>query len=224
MWLRNHTGVHAMTYISARSLIAGLGFTLVAASALAQTVVNQPTSPSAAPPSAVQTTPAAPMPGMSPGSGMAPNPDMRSQMPQGAGPHGSMHRQHQAAAKGGGESPMGQIPQAVIDQLALTPAQQAQFDSAQAARKEMQASKQSLRAEQRKAMDEQLTKDIVDPRAVIAQQKTMRTTMEAKMEVVQQKWLAFWDGLSTPQKTTLSNYMKSKHAAHTQKKPAAAKG
>jgi Spy/CpxP family protein refolding chaperone len=155
---------------------------------------------------------------------MASNPDMRSQMPQGAGPHGSMHRQHQAAAKGGSEGPMGQIPQAVIDQLALAPAQQAQFASAQAARKEMQASKQSLRAEQRKAMDEQLTKDIVDPRAVMAQQKKMRTTMEAKMELVQQKWLAFWDGLSAPQKTTLSNYMKSKHAEHTQKKPAAAKG
>jgi hypothetical protein len=184
MWLRNHTGVHAMTYTSARSLIAGLGFTLIAASAVAQT--NVP--------------------------------------PQGAGPHGSMHRQHHAAAKGGSEGPMGQIPQAVIDQLALAPAQQAQLDTAQAARKELQATKQSLRAEQRKAMQEQLTKDIVDPRAVIAQQKTMRTTIEAKMDVVQQKWLAFWDGLSAPQKTTLSNYMKSKHAEHTQKKPAAAKG
>ena len=213
-----------MTYISARSLIAGLGFTLVAASALAQTVVNQPTSPSAAPPSAVQAAPAAPMPGMGPGSGMASNPDMRSQMPQGAGPHGSMHRQPQAAAKGGSESPMGQIPQAVIDQLALAPAQRAQLDTAQVARKELQATKQSLRAEQRKAMQEQLTKDIVDPRAVMAQQKTMRTTIDAKMDAVQQKWLAFWDGLSTPQKTTLSNYMKSKHASHTQKKPAAAKG
>ena len=170
-----------MIYISARSLIAGLGFTLVAASALAQTSVP----------------------------------------PQGAGPHGSMHRQHQAAAKGSSEGPMGQIPQAVIDQLALAPAQQAQFDTAQAARKELQATKQSLRAEQRKAMQEQLTKDIVDPRAVMAQQKTMRTTIDAKMDAVQQKWLAFWDGLSAPQKTTLSNYMKSKHAAQTQKKSAA---
>ena len=214
-----------MKYTSARSLIAGLGFTLVAANALAQTGAAQsaPTT-TTEPPSAVQAVPAAPMSGMGPGSGMAPNPDMRSQMPQGAGPHGSMHRQHQAAAKGSSEGPMGQIPQAVIDQLALAPAQKAQFDLAQAARKEMQASKQLLRAEQRKAMDEQLTKDIVDPRAVMAQQKKMRTTMEAKMEVVQQKWLAFWDGLSAPQKTTLSNYMKSKHAAHTQKKPAAAKG
>ena len=219
-----------MKYTSARSLIAGLGFTLVAASALAQTGAAQPAPttttqpPSVAQPSAVQTAPAAPMPGMGAGSGMAPNPDMRSQMQQGAGPHGGMHRQHQAVAKGGSEGPMGQIPQTVIDQLALAPAQQAQLDTAQAARKELQATKQSLRAEQRKAMQEQLTKDIVDPRAVMAQQKTMRTTMEAKMDAVQQKWLAFWDGLSAPQKTTLSNYMKSKHAAHTQKKPTAAKG
>ena len=213
-----------MTYTSARSLIAGLGFTLVAASGLAQTGTAQSAPTTTAQPPTAQAAPAAPMPGMGAGSGMAPNPDMRSQMPQGSGPHGSMHRQQKAAAQGGSEGPMGQIPQTVIDQLVLTPAQQAQFDSAQAARKEMQASKQLLRAEQRKAMDEQLTKDIVDPRAVMAQQKTMRTTMEAKMEVVQQKWLAFWDGLSAPQKTTLSNYMKSKHAEHTQKKPAAAKG
>jgi uncharacterized membrane protein len=190
MCLRNHTGVHAMKYTSARSLIAGLGFTLIAAGAVAQTSVGQ-------------SAPA---------------------MQQGAGPHGSMPRQHQAVAKGGSEGPMGQIPQAVRDQLALAPAQQAQLDTAQAARKELQATKQSLRAEQRKAMQEQLTKDIVDPRAVMAQQKTMRTTIEAKMDAVQQKWLAFWDGLSAPQKTMLSNYMKSKHAEHTQKKPAAAKG
>lgn len=213
-----------MTYSSARSLIAGLGFTCVAASTFAQTSVSQSTPPSTAQPSAAQVAPTAPMPGMGPGSGMAPNPDMRSQMPQGASPHGGMHRQHQAAAKGGSEGPMGQIPQTVIDQLALAPAQQAQLASAQAARKELQASKQSLRAEQRKTMEEQLAKDIVDPRAVMAQQKTMRTTMEAKMEVAQQKWLVFWDGLSAPQKTTLSNYMKSKHAAQTQKKPVAAKG
>ena len=193
-----------MTYTSARSLIAGLGFTLVAASAFAQTGAVQSAPATTTQSSTAQAVPTSPM-------------------PQGASPHGSMHRQHQAAAQGGGEGPMGQIPQAVIDQLALAPAQKAQFDSAQAARKEMQASKQSLRAEQRKAMDEQLTKDIVDPRAVMAQQKTMRTTIGAKMEVVQQKWLAFWDGLSAPQKMTLSNYMKSKHAAHMQKKPAAAK-
>ena len=194
-----------MTHTSARSLIAGLGFTLIAASAFAQTGAVQSAPATTTQSSTAQAVPTSPM-------------------PQGASPHGSMHRQHQAAAQGGGEGPMGQIPQAVIDQLALAPAQKAQFDSAQAARKEMQASKQLLRAEQRKAMDEQLTKDIVDPRAVMAQQKKMRTTMEAKMEVVQQKWLAFWDGLSAPQKTTLSNYMKSKHAEHTQKKPTAAKG
>jgi uncharacterized membrane protein len=194
-----------MTYTTARSLIAGLGFTLIATSALAQTGAMQSAPATTTQPPTAQAAPT-------------------SSMPQGASPHGSMHRQHHAAAQGGTEGPMGQIPQAVIDQLGLAPAQKAQFDSAQAARKEMQASKQSLRAEQRKAMDEQLTKDIVDPRAVMAQQKKMRTTMEAKMEVVQQKWLAFWDGLSAPQKTTLSNYMKSKHAEHTQKKPAAAKG
>ena len=211
-----------MKHTSTRSLIAGLGFTLVAASALAQTSAAPPAPSSTTQPPVAQTAPAAPMSGMGPGSGMAPNVDMRSQMQQGAGPHGSMPHHQQAAAKGLDEGPMGQIPQSVIDQLALTPSQKAQLDTAQAARKELQANKQSLRAEQRKAMSEQFKKDIVDPRAMMAQQKTMRTTMEAKMEAVQQKWLAFWDDLSVMQKTTLSNYMKSKHAAHTRKKPAPA--
>jgi Spy/CpxP family protein refolding chaperone len=194
-----------MKHTSVRTFIAGLGFTFFAASALAQADAVQPAPASATPPPTAQAVPAAPM-------------------PQGAGPHGSMHRQHQAAAQGGGEGPMGQIPQAVLDQLALAPAQKAQFDSAQAARKELQASKQSLRAEQRKAMTEQFAKEVIDPRAILAQHKQMRSAIETKMEAVQQKWLAFWDGLSAPQKMTLSNYMKSKHAEHTQKKPAAAKG
>ena len=188
-----------MKYTTARSLIAGFGLTLVAAGTLAQPSVSQPTSATAASPSTAQ---------------VAPHGNMQ----------GNKQGQPPAAVKDGGEGPMGQLPQAVLDQLALTPAQKVQFDAAQTARKELQTSKQSLRAEQRKAMDEQFTKDIVDPRELMAQHKKMRTTMEAKMEAVQQKWLAFWDGLSAPQKTTLSNYMKSKHAAQTQKKPAAAKG
>jgi len=215
-----------MKYTSTRSLIAGLGLTLAAAGALAQSSAGQSASPSATQTPTAQTTPAAPLPGsgMGPGAGMGPNSETRAQMPQGAGPHGGMHRQQQAAGKGGGEGPMGQIPQAVIDQLALTPVQKTQFDSAQAARKEMQASKQSLRTEQQKAMTEQFAKEVIDPRAILAQHKQMRSAMEAKMDAVQQKWLTFWDGLSAPQKTTLSNYLKSKHAAHTQKKPVAAKG
>ena len=191
-----------MKHTSARSLIAGLGFTLVAASALAQSSAGQPAQSPTTQPQVAQTAPAAPTPG----------------------PHSGMHRPHKAAAQGGVEGPMGQIPQAVIDQLALTSAQKVQFESAQAARKEMQASRQVVRAEQQKAMAEQFAKEVIDPRAMLAQHKQMRTAMETKMEAVQQKWLTFWDGLSAPQKMTLSNYMKSKHAEHTQKKPAAAKG
>ena len=175
-----------MKYTSARSLIAGLGFTLVAVSALAQTSSAQTSSPPGVQPQAAQSTP--------------------------------------AAAHGGADSPLGKIPQAVIEQLALTPEQKLQFDAAQVARKDGQANKQSLRAEQKKAMDAQFAKDTIDPRALLAQHKQMRTAMETRMEAVQQKWLTFWDGLTTTQKTTLSNYIKSKHAAHTQKKPTVAKG
>jgi Spy/CpxP family protein refolding chaperone len=187
MCLRNNIGVRAMTYTSARSLIAGLGLTLVTASAFAQTNAGQ---------SAASTAAQAP----------------------------AAHAAAAVSNDGGGEGPMGHIPQAVLDQLALGPTQKAQFDSVQVARKDMQASKQSLRAEQQKAMAELLSKDVIDPRAMLAQHKQMRSAIETKMDVVQQKWLAFWDGLSPSQKLTLSNYVKSKHAAHTQKKPVAAKG
>ena len=213
-----------MKYTSARSLVAGLGFTLLAAGALAQSSAGQSAQPLATQPSTTQTAPAAPMPGVGASPGTGPNPEMRAQMQQGAGPQGGMRHPQQTPGKSAGEGPMGQIPQAVIDQLALTTVQKAQFDSAQAARKEMQASKQSLRAEQQKAMTEQFAKEVIDPRAILAQHKQMRSAMETKMDAVQQKWLTFWDGLSATQKTTLSNYLKSKHAAHTQKKPVGAKG
>ena len=206
-----------MKYTSARSLVAGLGFTLLAAGALAQSSAGQSAQPLATQPSTTQTAPAAPMPGVGASPGTGPNPEMRAQMQQGAGPQGGMRHPQQTPGKSAGEGPMGQIPQAVIDQLALTTGQKAQFDSAQAARKEMHASKQ-------KAMTEQFAKEVIDPRAILAQHKQMRSAMETKMDAVQQKWLTFWDGLSATQKTTLSNYLKSKHAAHTQKKPVVAKG
>ena len=200
-----------MKYITVRSLLTGLGVSVVAASAFAQTSSSQPAQAVVTPPSAstAQSTPAAPMPGMVPGAGAG----------------GTMRGNHHAGPKGAGEGgPMGQIPQAVIEQLALTASQKVQFDSAQSARRDLQAAKQSLRAEQQKAMAEQFSKDTIDPRAMMAQHKQMRTAMETRIEGVQQKWLVFWDGLTASQKTTLSNYMKSRHAAHTQKKAPVAKG
>ena len=45
--------------------------------------------------------------------------------------------------------------------------------------------------------------------------------MQVIWEVVQQKWLAFWDSLTIDQKKVASTYLKSRHAAHAQRKPQA---
>ena len=104
---------------------------------------------------------------------------------------------------------MCQLPQSVIDQLALSPAQKSQLDAAQAARKEMQAARKTAMGNHRKSMQDQLAKDQFDPRAMMAQSNQMHASMSTQREAVQQKWLTFWDGLSAEQRKTMTTYMKS---------------
>ena len=206
-----------MTSSSVRSHIAGLGLILVAASVLAQTTTDQSVQSSTTQAPATQATPStAPLP---PSSASAP-----TQKQQAANPHGNAGGKQKAASKPPADEPMGHIPQAVLEQLALTPAQKVQFDAAQAARKDMRTNWKSLQAEQHKAMAEQFAKETIDPRALLAQRTQMRAAMEPRIEAVQQKWLAFWDDLSASQKTTLSNHMRSKYAAQTKKQSTAQKG
>ena len=133
---------------------------------------------------------------------------------QGSGKHAQQghHGQHQ-----GGEFGLGQLPQRVIDQLALSPAQKSQLESAQKARKEMRAARQSTMATQKKVMSEQLAKDQLDPRAMMAQSNQAHAALSTQREAVQQKWLAFWDGLSVEQRKTIMTHMKSRMASHPSK-------
>ena len=133
--------------------------------------------------------------------------------PRAMGPHGR-----------GGDQGMGQLPQTVIDQLALTPAQKTQYDAAQAARKELWTNRSATRDAQQKAMAEQFSKDTIDPRAMLELRKKARADMETRMDGVSQKWLTFWDGLSATQKTTVSGYMKSQFAQRAQQRPRQPKG
>ena len=130
--------------------------------------------------------------------------------PRGPQQGGGMHA-HQGHP--GGEIGMGQLPQQVIDQLALTPAQKAQLDTAQQARNEMRKARQSAMATQRKVVEDKLAKDQLDPRAIMTQSNQMHATLSTQREAVQQKWLTFWDGLSPEQRKTMATYMKSKMAA-----------
>lgn len=171
-----------------RALATAAGLTLVASTwAQSSTATTQAPATQAAP---------AQRPAQGPGNG-----------PQsGAGKH-MQQGQHQ-----GGEFGMGQLPQQVIDQLALSPAQKSQLDAAQQARKDMHAARKSAMANQRKAMQDQLAKDQLDPRAIMTQSNQMHSAMSAQREAVQQKWLSFWDGLSAEQRKTMTTYMKSRMA------------
>lgn len=172
-----------------RALFTAAGLTLAASSGWAQTA----------------TTPATPATGV---TTPAQQPAPAASKPAHAGHAG--HRQ-------GGDFEMGQLPQAVITQLALSPAQKAQFDAAQTARQEMRAARQSSMAAQQKTMEEQLAKDQLDPHAMMAQSNQVHARLASQREVVQKKWLSFWDGLSAEQRKTLTGYMKSRMAERANK-------
>jgi uncharacterized membrane protein len=123
-----------------------------------------------------------------------------------------------------GKHEIGHLPQEVIDQLALTAAQKTQLDTAQAARKEMRATRQAAMAARQKTMSEQLAKEQMDPRAILATNKQVRQDMEVKQDAIEQKWLTFWDGLTGEQRKTLTTFMKTRQASHHQKGSAPAKG
>lgn len=194
-----------MKHSSIRPLLAGLALALAACGASAQQ------APSAQDPA----TPPGPGPGgmMSPGSG----PMMRGAGPMGGGPQGMAPRGGMGPRAAAPGPHAGELPQAVVDQLALKPEQKAQLDAAQKARSDMRAGRQASRAEHMKAMEALYATDPVDPRAMMALAKQERAKMEANMDAVQQKWLAFWDGLTLEQKKVVSAYLKSRHADHAQR-------
>ena len=128
-----------------RPLLAGLGIAVAAFSVSAQQ--------------------AAPGQGPGPGGMMAPGsgPMTQGAGPQGAGPRGGMGPRAGAPAQ-----KVGEFPQAVLDQLALTPDQKGLLDAAQKARDDMRATRLTSRAEHQKAMEALYATDPVDPRALMA--------------------------------------------------------
>jgi hypothetical protein len=195
-----------MKLINTRSLVAALGLSLLAHGAWAQsaTTATPPTDSSAAPTVMPSTPPASPK--AAPGSMPA--------HPHSTAPH---HGQHSGMG-------MGHDHQAVLDKLGLTPAQKLQYDAVKTARKDMFKAKQANMAARQKAMTEQLSKDQMDPRAMIELNKQSRAGMQAKRTDAEQKWLAFWDGLNAEQRKTFTAYMKSKQENHAHKHQGSPRG
>lgn len=192
-----------MKHSTIRPLLAGLGIAVAAFGVSAQQ--------------------AAPGQGPGPGGMMAPGAGsmMQGAGPAGAGPQGMGPRGAMGPRAGAPGQQTGELPQAVLDQLALTPDQKALLDAAQKARTDLRATRTASRDEHLKAMEALYAADPVDPRALMALAKQERAKMEANMDAVQQKWLTFWDSLTTDQKKVGSAYLKSRHADHAQRSPQA---
>ncbi len=205
-----------MKLTTTRSLVAALGLSLLAQGAWAQSAATvtpatpatpvQASAANGAPgsPPAVAPTIASPNASLATGSAPAASPASRQ------GKHGEMSKEaHQ---------------QALIQKLALSPAQKIQYDAAQAARQDLRKQKQANAAERKKTMAEQASKDQMDPRAVIEASKQSRAAMDTKRGIAEQKWLAFWDGLTAEQRKTFTADMKARQEQHAQKHQGSPRG
>ena len=195
-----------MKHSTIRPLLAGLAIT-----AMAFSVAAQQATPGQGPGAGGM---------MAPGSGpmtQGAGPQGAGPMMQGAGPQGMGPRGGMGPRAGAPGQQAGELPQAVLDQLALTPDQKVLLDTAQKSRADLRATRTASRAEHQKAMEALYATDPVDPRALMALAKQERAKMEANMGAVQQKWLTFWDALTTDQKKVVSAYLKSRHTAHAQR-------
>ena len=116
-----------------------------------------------------------------------------------------------AAAQANTTPSMGEIPPALIAQLALTAEQKARLDAAHDARRIMWSANRKSRLAEYSGLTELLNKNAFDPREAVALRKKTRAMMDARIDAVQEKWLAFWDTLNEGQRKVLVAYMKEQH-------------
>lgn len=106
---------------------------------------------------------------------------------------------------------LGQIPAVVIAQLELNPDQKLKLDAAHDARRIMWSANRKSRQAEYAGLNELLNKNSFDPREAVALRKKTRAAMDARFDMVQEKWLAFWDALNAAQRKVLVTYMKEQH-------------
>lgn len=201
-----------MKQSNTRSFITALGLTLAASGVWAQSAAPAASAPTATP--AVTSATGTAQPGAAAMPGQHRQGMQGMQGKQGMqGMHGK--QDHQA---------MEQAQESAVAKLGLSPAQKTQYDAAQAARKDLHAAKRSEMAARQKAMSEQLAKEQMDPRAMMAAGKQARAGMEAKRDAAEQKWLTFWDALSPEQRKSFTASMKTQHENRAQKPHGPARG
>jgi len=201
-----------MKLINTRSLVAALGLSLLAQGAWAQSATSV-TPATAAPTSAVNVPPAA----IAPSAPVTTSNGTTASSSTPAATASSRQDKH-------GDMAQKKHQQALVQKLALSPAQKIQYDAAQDARQDLRKQKQANAVARKKAIADQANKDQMDPRAVIEASKQSRAALEAKRAIAEQKWLAFWDGLTTEQRKTFTADMKARQEQHAQKHQGSPRG
>lgn len=198
-----------MKLTNTHSLVAALGLSLLAQGAWAQTATNAAPStvtlPAAAPTSMPAIVPPMPQAAV-PAANTAPGTSATASPRQAK--HGEMAK-HQ---------------QILLGKLNLSAAQKIQYDAMQAARHDLRKQMQANMVAHQKSMAEQISKDQMDPRAVIEADKQSRAILDTKRVAAEQKWLGFWDGLTQDQRKIFTADMKMRQEQHAQKPHRAPQG
>ena len=110
---------------------------------------------------------------------------------------------------------LGLLPDQVLTDLELTNEQLSKYGTAHLARVQMWKDNQASRTAEWNELSKELKRGAdFDPRAVVAMRLKARTEMQARMDVVQDLWLVFWDSLGVKQRAKFAEYMLAQHERH----------
>lgn len=128
--------------------------------------------------------------------------------------HGKYHGHHRGMMMrdGVGVPGIGPLSQKQIDALKLDAKQQAAFDAARQAQRDLHTARREAGSKRHELLASQLESGKLDPRALMASHDENRDQFRKQAEQVREKWLAAWDGLNDGQRQQITEIVKERHA------------
>ncbi|GAB1579426.1 hypothetical protein [Bordetella petrii] len=130
--------------------------------------------------------------------------------------HGKYHGHHRGMmmrdGDGVGVPGIGPLSQKQIDALKLDAKQQAAFDAARQAQRDLHTARREAGSKRHELLASQLESGKLDPRALMASHDENRDQFRKQAEQVREKWLAAWDGLNDGQRQQITEIVKERHA------------
>ncbi|OZI75957.1 hypothetical protein [Bordetella genomosp. 2] len=128
--------------------------------------------------------------------------------------HGKYHGHHRGMMmRDGFRVPgIGPLSQKQVDALKLDAKQQAAFDAARQAQRDLHTAMREAGAKRHELLASQLEGGKLDPRALVARHDENRDQFSKQAEQVREKWLAAWDSLNDGQRQQVTEIVKERHA------------